>query len=267
MVSEPFSINKNSIFSLPLDEAVVKITSKVIYFGFIKPGQNYKRFNIKIIETEVKNMDNKVCTNCNEPLAPDAVFCKKCGTQTAVQNQPDVQQYPQGQQAAPPYPQGQPVVQQYPQGQPGVPQYPQGQPGVPQYPQGQPGMPPYNQGGYYNQNIYDTPQVRALINQRADKYISKFNNIQITNATSSWNWCAFLFTPWWMMYRGMTDKPLTWILAALSIIAAVTSQFNPILSGLISWVNIGFGIYVGLKGNIWYKQQIDDKLRYMTPQQ
>ena len=107
-------------------------------------------------------------------------------------------------------------------------------------------------------NAYDTPQVRAMIGNNADYYTRQFHKISTSGSSVSWNWPAFLFNWIWMLYRGMTNNPITWVMLGLYILSIITA-----------FIGIGFIISLvccvisGILGNSWYKKQIDDKLKQM----
>ena len=164
-------------------------------------------------------MNKLFCTNCSEPLDDDAKFCEGCGTKVEQPVSPVSTQPP-------------PV----------------------QY---QPQPPPYQQPQHmqYQPSQYDTPQVRALIGNNADYYIRKFTEMERTKSNASWNWPAFLFNWIWMLYRGMSNNPMTWIMLAINVLATIL-----IYVGIGLVISLGAAIVSGILGNAWYKKLIDQKL-------
>ena len=59
--------------------------------------------------------------------------------------------------------------------------------------------------------------VEALIGaEKRDYYINRFAEMKQKNKKSTWNWCAFLFGPAWMIYRKMyVYGGLYWLMSIL----------------------------------------------------
>ena len=49
----------------------------------------------------------------------------------------------------------------------------------------------------------DKNDLVKFILKNTDYYISKFEELKITGSKISWNWSAFFFTGYWMLYRKM----------------------------------------------------------------
>jgi len=70
-----------------------------------------------------------------------------------------------------------------------------------------------------NASDYIDSDVRSLIGAEKEVYYTeKFANMKRLNKKTSWNWCAFLFGPAWMIYRKMyVYGGLYWLLSILII--------------------------------------------------
>ena len=55
--------------------------------------------------------------------------------------------------------------------------------------------------GQSENEIYS--DLALLVGKNFEYYIPKFKKLISRNANISWNWCAFLFTPYWRIYRKM----------------------------------------------------------------
>ena len=189
---------------------------------------------------------NGNCPNCNAFMPQGAQFCADCGANM--------------QQAQP----QQPIQPQYQQPQV-------------QYQQPIQQVSPMHAAG----STYNTPQVRAMIGNNTDYYIRKFDRMAASGSSASWNWPAFLFNWIWMLSRGMTSNPITWVMLGLYILANIPFiylVYNQCLCCLECYLFmffdfpvIGVGMMIilaccvvsGILGNSWYKKQIDERLRQM----
>jgi len=114
---------------------------------------------------------------------------------------------------------------------------------------------------HYNKSEYPTAQTsqpeesrddeKALVGTNYEYYGLKFAEIRNSNKRTSWNWAAFLFAPYWCIYRkmygfGAALLGSAFILSLLGIVGSVL-----MLSGYIV-----FGFYA----NYLYLQQIDRKV-------
>ena len=92
----------------------------------------------------------------------------------------------------------------------------------------------------------------AYVRDKVDYYMDRFSKMQMTGDKVSWNWAAFFFTSYWLIYRKMY-KPFA-IVAALEIflIPAAAELIEPI--GALTFV---LNILIGLFGNYLYMNHID----------
>jgi len=197
----------------------------------------------------------KICGKCGHQNDSGMVFCDKCGTrfESTSPSPPVAQQSNQQPLPQPSYsPPQQPVPppQQYPPSQ----QYPPPQ----QY--SQPPQQIETQQPQQNQpNAYDTPQVRGLIGKKDYYYIHKFNEISNKDSKISWNWCAFIFSGFWMLYRKLNKSYTALFFGA--IIIEVGTFIGAFFTGGITLIFLAiFKIVVGLYGNVYYKKYIDKQL-------
>lgn len=76
-------------------------------------------------------------------------------------------------------------------------------------------------------------EYEAFIGNNAAHYVAKFRKFNVDgveNFQATWNWPAFLFTFWWMLYR----KMYIW---ALAVFIALHIPY----AGFIAWIACGLG--------------------------
>lgn len=104
------------------------------------------------------------------------------------------------------------------------------------------------------------------IQKNIGTYLKKFDKIRPDNSGSSWNWCAFLFTFSWMVYRKMYKPAVITLvcLFALEFVAGfigliiVPFENDETLADLfIAIVDIAACVAIGIKGDKWYKKKVD----------
>lgn len=106
----------------------------------------------------------------------------------------------------------------------------------------------------------DAGEVRErLVGTRQEYYLPRFEKMENLNSFTSWNWCAFLFSGSWMMYRKMyVFGVVFWVLGEL-----------------VSWLELGalrwvLWIAAGVLGNFLYMKDINartEKALNMQPEQ
>lgn len=85
--------------------------------------------------------------------------------------------------------------------------------------------------------------VIQLIGPQADYYVCKFHELKMQNKKTSWNWPAFLVTPYWLMYRKMYAYGLGFMGAGL-MVALIGSIFLSLLF-FIAYIVLGiFANYI-----------------------
>ncbi len=173
------------------------------------------------------------CTKCGKPLVAGSAFCTHCG---APRNG-----------AAQPVRPAQPVAPV----QPAQPRYTPPAPVAPPQPAYQ--QPTYQQNTYqqntyqqqnayqgynaYNQNANIDPDVMALVGPKADYYANQFQTMKLQNKQTSWNWAAFLVTPYWMIYRkmylyGAGTLLVAFILGQLGTFGSLLALAGYVLAGI-----------------------------------
>lgn len=96
------------------------------------------------------------------------------------------------------------------------------------------------------------PEMAKYIGSKADYYMPQFGQLKMSKKYSSWNWFAFLISPFWCMYRKMYVQGgvILGISFLLSIIGGVFSQF-------ISW---GMWAVVGVFANYFYMYDLEKRI-------
>lgn len=181
------------------------------------------------------------CTKCGAQKFASDSFCYKCG-HSIIQAPPRQTTRPQYAQTSDsnPYNQSQPSYYS--------------QHGDKSY-GGQSNNYGYNQAGSFD------PELELLVGKNADYYVPKFIVMKTQNRKASWNWCSFLFTPYWMIYRKMYGYGIAF-LGGVFFVNIIKSWF---LSFLLFILDIIFGI---LGNNIYmkYLEQKAEQMRTLTGQ-
>ena len=106
---------------------------------------------------------------------------------------------------------------------------------------------------------------RRFVESKADVYEKKFGQIEAGEGRLSWNWCAFFFTPLWLVYR----KLFGWFFVYMALSYAFDLSYTAVLnlSGLneesgfvffvVLCVTLAIGIYFGVNGDKFYLKRID----------
>lgn len=147
------------------------------------------------------------CTKCGEKISAQAAFCTRCGN-------------PVGKATTPP-----PQQNYNPQYQPPM----QNGYNNTQYNQSyQPNRPSYSLG------VVDR-DVAVFVDTNLEYYIPRFNRFKMQNTKASWNWVAFLFAPYWFIYRKMYAYAIAMIVAVFLLgVFAVNALGLVLLGGYIA---------------------------------
>lgn len=102
----------------------------------------------------------------------------------------------------------------------------------------------------------------AYIQKNVDKYLSKFDKMTAAGSGASWNWCAFLFTFSWMVYRKMYGLAVIVMLAMFAIEFSAGTLSIYVDGGtsanlLINVIDIVICIVIGVLGNGWYQTKVN----------
>lgn len=114
-----------------------------------------------------------------------------------------------------------------------------------------------NRNKNINNNIVDTSytsdDINKFVGPNMDYYNIKFNQIKSTGKKITWNWPAFLFNMYWMLYRKMYAKSII-----ISLISSIL--FLALPDGLNSIASIAITIGIGLYGNYMYLNHMEKKI-------
>lgn len=199
-------------------------------------------FNGSTTQTQQRPQQSIIyCTRCGNPNNAEGSFCCKCGNplrSTAPSSNYSNQQrtYTQQTQYSQPYSQQQYSQQQY---------NPYGQQNQPQY---------HNPYGFTPRADGNDARMQ-FVDQNQSYYAPKFNALTTQNKKASWNWCAFLFTPYWFIYRKMYGYGFG-ILAAMFILSLIPS-------GFVSLILLSGYITLGVLANYIYMKNIDNLITQM----
>lgn len=112
----------------------------------------------------------------------------------------------------------------------------------------------YQQTGFqYNsagQASFDS-DTALYIGQNSEYYIPKFNSLKAQNKKDSWNWCSFLFAPYWFIYRKMYGYGAA--ILGCAFLLSFLGWFGSILA-------LGGYITFGVLGNYIYMSQVDKNI-------
>ena len=101
----------------------------------------------------------------------------------------------------------------------------------------------------------------VLIQTNVDYYMMKFRDMIQFGKSVSWNWSAFLFAPYWLLYRKMYE----WGISVLGL--------SLLISFLPAWLSFVFAVPLwiasGIFGNYLYMESLKKKtqqMKYMAAQ-
>lgn len=112
----------------------------------------------------------------------------------------------------------------------------------------------------YDSPAADAREVRErLIGSKTEYYLPRFEKMETLNSFTDWNWAAFFFGFWWMLYRKMY------------VFGAVALAVTELLSLLtIPGLGLLVSLAVGVVGNFLYMKDINnrtDKAMDMQPEE
>ena len=218
---------------------------------------------------EASNVGFVFCTSCGTKNANTSSFCTACGTRlvTIPQRAPQPPVYTQSDPAnTDPYAYTQrqpnaPYQQNTPYQQNGYQQNSYQQNGYQQngYQQNGYQQNGYRNGGYNGYQSYQTnpgeAELQQLVGTKTEYYMPRFRELKVATKKTSWNWAAFLITPYWLMYRKMYAYAaavlgVDFVISALSNVSNnwFTNSFLPmsligayVASGLFAnWIYMDF---------------------------
>lgn len=90
--------------------------------------------------------------------------------------------------------------------------------------------------------------LQSLIGKNADYYMQKRSEMAQKGTKISWNWAAFLFTFWWLIYRKVYRLGV--VLFAVNLVFTLTLPL-PVTT-------IAIPLFTGLMGNYLYIQYVNN---------
>lgn len=160
------------------------------------------------------------CTRCGAQNAGTSSFCARCGNQLS---------------AVPP------IVQ--------TPVYtPMASTGAPSYTTPKNA---YTGDNYGPQGDRGVEELQQFVGVKGEYYLPKFRELKEQNKQTSWNWPAFLITPYWLIYRKMYAYGAG-MLVSLFVLSMIGSIFASVLS-------LAVYIVMGILGNAVYMKYLEGK--------
>ncbi|MCC8022307.1 MAG: DUF2628 domain-containing protein [Clostridiales bacterium] len=109
--------------------------------------------------------------------------------------------------------------------------------------------------------------VCTVIGQNSTKYFQKFLKKERTGKKAGWNWCAFLFGPYWYFYRKMWKNGLAVLGLGLTVTLVTSALFGGELSALYNSMYELSALYIE-QGNVLTDAQTQEMMsvagRYMV---
>ena len=183
--------------------------------------------SVTATQMQYEDTGSLFCTQCGKKNASGYAFCIACGSPLSAPVAP------------------QPVYQPQPAYQPLQPSY---APPAPAPYQPQPG---YQSMIHWQQELPEE-DLYTLVGKNEEYYIPKFQQLKATGSKASWNWAAFLFTGYWLIYRKMYGYG-----AAVLVGAFLLSMIQ---SGVVTLLLWGVYIAAGIFGNSIYLHHLEGKL-------
>lgn len=98
-------------------------------------------------------------------------------------------------------------------------------------------------------------EMEQMLGPNSDYYMRKFREINEKNSEASWNWAAFIASPFWLVYRKMYAYA-----AIVTGVALVLGLFNSLL---IRLAVIGGYVAIGIFANSVYQDFLKKKISAM----
>jgi len=103
----------------------------------------------------------------------------------------------------------------------------------------------------YTQPTENDSEIIRFVGPNVDFYVPKFKEMTLWSKKDSWNWAAFLFGPYWFIYRKMYEIGFA-MLAAIFVFS---------LTPLVSLFVLGGYIVAGIFANYIYMKELERKAR------
>jgi hypothetical protein len=110
---------------------------------------------------------------------------------------------------------------------------------------------PYQMNDYAN-SAFTESELQQLVGTNAEYYMPKFGDMNTQNKKTSWNWAAFLITPYWLIYRRM----YAYGAGALGILFLL-SFFGTVFGSFLALC--GYAV-MGIYGNYVYMRFLKNKM-------
>ncbi len=181
-------------------------------------------------EDDIKPDQNIFCTRCGRKNDNTALFCSGCGARLVTGiSQPEVKHTftPADPNNTNPYRYTNPQYNGYQQ------------------------QTAFNNSYVYSSTTTVDADVVQLIGTKSEYYYPKFQEMKAQNKKTSWNWCAFLVTPYWLIYRKMYGYGAA-VLAVAFVIFLIGSAF-------LSLLTLAGYIVLGIFANYIYMTYLESK--------
>ena len=101
----------------------------------------------------------------------------------------------------------------------------------------------------YDSPAADAREVRErLIGSKTEYYLPRFEKMETLNSITDWNWAAFFFGFWWMLYRKMY---------VFGAVALVVTELLSLLT--IPGLGLLVSLAVGVVGNYLYMKDVNNR--------
>ena len=101
-----------------------------------------------------------------------------------------------------------------------------------------------------------------LIDRSTSYYISKFRIMRDDDTAITWNWSAFLFTYFWLLYRKMYRIGIG--LVVFSQVLSITLRLLSVPNLTRSLISASIGLIFGFVGNSLYMQSIEKTIEALN---
>jgi hypothetical protein len=107
--------------------------------------------------------------------------------------------------------------------------------------------------------------LRLFVGRNREYYFTKWSGMMRRRSAFSWNWAAFLFGPFWLVYRKM------YLAGSIAVIAIVATNFvdSATSNGATSYtfldgIVLALWFFLSLLGNFIYKTHADKKIAHVV---
>lgn len=114
---------------------------------------------------------------------------------------------------------------------------------------------------------YNNTERAFYIAQSSDYYLRKFEKMDASGKSLSWNWCAFLFSQMWLLYRKQYAMFVMMLMLDIIAAPALATMFIVLCGASTTGTFLSYTVYLlafavihlitGLWGNAIYRKFID----------